>query len=131
MPGGYKNIRHEDGAGFDKNPENINRNGAPKKIYTILKENGYCKSDIVTAFNELAWYTMPEIKNLLSDDSKPVIVHIIANQLKTALEKGEWSRIKEIIEMVIGRPTQAISVDTTKVNIDPIQWVGAKKWIGE
>ncbi len=123
MPGGYKNIKHEDGAGFDVNPENINRNGAPKKIYTILKEKGYSKADIVTAFNELAWYTMEEIKDLISDDSKPVIVHIIANQLKTAFEKGEWSRIKEIMEMVIGKPTQAIDIETKEFSISPIQWV--------
>ncbi len=32
MPGGHKNIRPEDGNGFDKNPQNINRAGRAKKV---------------------------------------------------------------------------------------------------
>ena len=29
--------------GFDKNPQNINQNGRPKKVVTKLKELGYSK----------------------------------------------------------------------------------------
>jgi len=38
MPGGKGNIKGKDGRGFQLNPENINRNGRPKKFSTRLKE---------------------------------------------------------------------------------------------
>ena len=50
MPGGYKNIKPSDRTnGLEKNPQNINRKGQPKKIYTVLKEKGYGAEDIKTA----------------------------------------------------------------------------------
>ena len=38
MPGGYKNIRGEDGNGFDKHPENINKKGRPLSIRNQIRE---------------------------------------------------------------------------------------------
>ena len=104
--------------GFDKNPENIGK-GRKKKIYTILKEKGYSADDIKTAFGEMAFYTIPELKNVHEDESKPVIARIIANQFYLALKKGEWNKIKEILEYVIGKPNQSIEFEdkTPKVSL--------------
>ena len=111
MPGGYKNIRPSDRTnGFDKNPENIG-GGRKKKIYTVLKEKGYSADDIKTAFGELAFYTLPELKEVYVDDNKPAIARIVANQFFHALKKGDWTKIKEIMEHVIGKPLQSITVD--------------------
>ncbi len=99
------------GKGFDSRPENINLNGRPKKIYTILKEKGYTLSDVKTAFKEMAFYTVAELKAVHEDDSLPVITKIIANQFLIALEKGDWAKVREIMEHAIGKPTQAIEVE--------------------
>ena len=99
-------------AGFGNHPENINKDGRPKKIYTVLIEQGYSKDDIRTAFSELQWYTIEELENLHKDESKPIITRIIANQFIQALTKNDWNKIKDIIEMTIGKAKQSIDVET-------------------
>lgn len=106
--------------GFDKRPENINKAGRKKKIYTILKEKGYGSDDIKTAFGELAFYTLNELKNVYADDKKPVIVRIVANQFYQALKKSDWVKIKEILEYVIGKPQQRIETATTVKQEKPL-----------
>lgn len=111
MPGGNKNIRPEDNtAGFQVNPQNIG-NGRPKKIYTVIKEMGYSADDIRTAFGELAFYTLDQLKAIHKDETKPIITRIIANQFYLALSKGDWGKVKEILEHVIGKPKQELKLD--------------------
>lgn len=124
MPGGNKNIRPEDCTnGLDKNPQNINRKGRPPKIYTILKAQGYNIGDIRTAFHELAFYKIAELEKLHKDINKPAIARIIANQFWQALENNDWTKIKDILEHIIGKPKQEINVpqlnnfDNINVNI--------------
>lgn len=105
MPGGYKNINGKDGNNFSSSNQPKNR-GRKKKIYTILKEKGYCSEDIKTAFGELAFYTISELKKVYDDESKPIIIRIISNQFFQALKKSDWTKIKEILEHVIGKPVQ-------------------------
>lgn len=91
--------------------------GRKKKIYTILKEKGYNGQDIKLAFGELAWYTIDELKLVFKDDSKPIIARIVANQYFLALTKGDWSRIKEIMEYTIGKPDQSINLTNAEKEI--------------
>jgi hypothetical protein len=112
-------------SGFNQMPENINKSGRPKKIYTVLTEQGYSKDDIRTAFGELAWYNIKELENLHRDKDKPAIVRIIANQFMLALDKGDFSKIREILEHTIGKPKQDIKTDFPNIgqNITPIEWI--------
>ena len=122
---GDKDIHNDPKAntnGFKQNPQNIGK-GRKKKIYTILKEKGYNADDIKTAFGELAFYTLPELKEVYNDESKPVITRIIANQFYIALKKGEWNRIKEILEHVIGKP-QPILVHDKKETVIKLKFDG-------
>lgn len=91
-------------AGFSKYPKNISKTGRPKKIYSVLSEQGYSKDDIRTAFGELGWYTFKQLESVRNDDNKPLIVRIIANQFLLAFKKGDFSKVKEILEHVIGKP---------------------------
>jgi len=103
------------GKGFESRPENINRKGAPKKIYTILKEKGYSKSDVKTAFGELSFYSLKELKEVQNDNSKPIIVRIVSKQFIVAFEDGDWNKIREILEHSIGKAQQSIE---QKINIE-------------
>jgi len=82
--------------------------GRKKKIYTVIKEMGYSGEDIKTAFGELAFYNLKELDRVKNDEKKPIITRIIANQFGIALDKGDWNRIKEILEHVMGKPQQVI-----------------------
>lgn len=97
--------------GFDKNPQNINKKGRPKKIYTVIKEMGYNIEDVKTAFAELAFYSLADLKKIHDDETKPIITRIIANQFFQALKKSDWNKIKEILEHVIGRPQASVDLN--------------------
>ena len=110
MAGGDKKIHEHPKAntnGFDKNPQNIG-GGRKKKIYTILKETGYSADDVKESFRELAFYSLAELRKVYEDQNSPIIVRIVANQFFTALKKSDWTRIREILEHVIGKPKQEI-----------------------
>ena len=107
--------------GLDKNPQNINKEGRPKKIYTIIKEMGYSADDIKTAFNELGFYQINQLDKVSNDDTKPIIVRIVAKQFKLAYDDGNWNKIKEILEHVIGKPVQPIELPK-EINIPPIKF---------
>lgn len=111
-------------AGFSSNPQNISKSGRPKKIYTVLSEQGYSKDDIRTAFGELVWYTQKELKNVQTNNEKPMLVRIIANQFIMALQKGDFSKVKDILEYVIGKPKQHTQISnefrTTKADLQAI-----------
>ncbi len=110
------------GKGFDKRPENINKEGRPKKIYTVIREAGYSVDDMKTAFGEVAWYDLKELKKIHEDESKPVILRILANQFYQALKRGDWNKIKEILEHTIGKPTQPVDF-SGGFSIKPIDWI--------
>lgn len=115
---GFKDIHNDpkaNTAGFRQNPQNIG-NGRHKKIYTILKEKGYSKDDIETAFKELAFYNEKEIESIHDDENNPVIVRIIAKEYYLALEDGDWNKIKDIIEHIIGKATQKIESKNVNLN---------------
>lgn len=95
-----------------------NPDGRPKKIYTILKDHGYSKDDIRTVFSELPWYTMAQLQEVHTDESKPIITRIVANQLYLALKQGDFNKVKEILEHSIGKATQSVEVtDTTSTRV--------------
>ena len=88
------------------------KNGRKKKIYNQIKEMGYSADDIRTAFGEVAWMTLPELKKIYEDDSRPVILRITCNQYYNALKKGDWQKISEILSHVIGKPKQVLDHQT-------------------
>lgn len=113
MAGGNKKIHEHPKAGiegFQKNPQNIGK-GRPKKIYTILKEQGYSKDDTNTVFSELLYYTFEDLKKVEDDPTKPAIVKLTAKILRLAYEKGDFNKAKEILEHSIGRPQQNIKTE--------------------
>lgn len=118
MPGGNKNINGNDGVRFGEGQKQ--GKGRPKKIYKVIKEMGYNADDIKTAFGELAFYTLPELKKVHDDESKPIITRIIANQFFQALKKSDWNKIKEILEHVIGKAQSTVTVKTDILNVTPL-----------
>jgi hypothetical protein len=109
--GGYKKIDKDAGVKFGSG-QDPTRGGRKKKIYTILKEKGYSKEDVHACFGELAFYTLAELREVAKDETKPVIMVVLAMAFKNAAQKGDYKQIKEIMEQSIGRPNQAVDVTT-------------------
>ena len=98
------------------------KGGRKKKIYTILKDKGYSKDDVITAFTEMLFYSIDELKEVAQDKSKPIIMGIVATALKDAYIQGDYKKGKDIIEQVIGRALQRTELtgkdgDELKMNI--------------
>lgn len=79
------------------------KRGRRKNIYTVLRETGYSAHDIRLAFGEMAWHAEEEIKAIKNDPTKPIIARIVAKQFLEALKGGNYLKVKEIIEQVIGK----------------------------
>ena len=94
------------------------KNGRKKKIYSVINEMGYSADDIKTAFGELAFYSLAELKAVHDDENKPIITRIIANQFFQALKKSDWNKIKEILEHVIGKPQYKLDVTSGNEKIN-------------
>lgn len=88
-----------------------NPNGRPKRIYTILKDSGYSKEDIKDAFEEIGWQTIEDLQEILDDDSKPVILKVIARAFIKGAEKGDFRYVSEILMHIIGKPKESVQVN--------------------
>ena len=84
------------------------RGGRKKNIYTILKEKGYSKDDVHACFGEIMFYTLAELKEVAKDETKPVILVVLAMAFKNAAQKGDYRQIQAIMEHTLGKPQQAV-----------------------
>ena len=100
--------------GFDKRADDAKKGGRKKKIYTILKEQGYSKEDIKNAIQELLFYSVIELEELKSQKEQLAIITLISSAILKGVDKGDFKAVKDLVEYVIGKPT-----GTTKIQGDP------------
>lgn len=117
--------------GFDKNPNNINRKGRPRRLVSSiiqdLKEKGIVQVkaiDIVEAFEMLFNLESKEIAEIANNDSNPYFIRRVAKEMLSG--KG-FDIIERMIDRVHGKPKQATEI-TGKDGKDLIvNFVPAKK----
>ncbi len=86
-----------------------NPNGRPKKLKTVLRDQGYSYSDIRKVFTNLAVYTIDELKEIENNKGRyPAIIVVATKAFIQAATKGEYKYIKDIMEHVIGKPGLSI-----------------------
>jgi len=113
MAGNLKGNISAKGKGFDGNPQNINTDGKQRKLFTIIKDNGYSKEDARELFHQLAWSTTDELKKIFEDENAPAITKVIAHAFKKAISKGDYRYISEIIQQSIGKPTESVNANNS------------------
>ena len=99
--------------------QDATKGGRKKNIYTILKDKGFTKDDVATAFTEMLFYTIKELEEVAKDATKPVIMKIVATSLRAAYVEGDYKKGQQIIEQVIGRALQKNEVtgkDGSQIN---------------
>ena len=118
-------IEHIKGKGFDKNPQNINRNGRPRKLITDviaqLEEQGIkpaTKPDIQDIYMRLINTEIPELEKIVKDAEQPVLVRIVG---KNILSGKGFDIIEKMLDRSIGKAEQKTDITTGGValNIDP------------
>ena len=117
--------------GFDKNPNNINRKGRPRRLVSSiiqdLKERGIVQvkaTDIVEAFEMLFNLESKEIAEIANNDSNPYFIRRVAKEMLSG--KG-FDIIERMIDRVHGKPKQATEITGKDGNSLTINFVPAKK----
>ena len=97
-------------SGFDKNPQNINTQGRPKKVVTKLKELGYSKDDINQTYMNMLGMTRQELEAIDKDKSGQYTIaeQIIAGSLVKAHDKNSLFNIETLVTRVHGKPKETV-----------------------
>ena len=117
--------------GFDKNPNNINRKGRPRRLVSSiiqdLKEKGIVQVkaiDIVEAFEMLFNLESKEIAEIANNDKNPYFIRRVAKEMLSG--KG-FDIIERMIDRVHGKPKQSTELTGKDGNSLTINFVPAKK----
>lgn len=112
--------------GFDKNPQNINRNGRPKKgisaVLDKINNLGYevpSKQDIEATYLSMLNLTTEELSEIYEDPNTPIMAKIIAKELIL----GESTNVVErLLNRAIGRSKEEMTLNgnITAVNFNLI-----------
>ena len=111
--------------GFQKNPQNINRNGRPRKmiadVIAELEKQGIkaaTKPDIQDIYMRLINIEIPELEQIVKDTMQPVLVRIVG---KNILSGKGFDIIEKMLDRSIGKAEQKTDITTGGValNIDP------------
>jgi len=111
--------------GFQKNPQNINRNGRPRKmiadVIAELEKQGIkaaTKPDIQDIYMRLINVEIPELEQIVKDTAQPVLVRIVG---KNVLSGKGFDIIEKMLDRSIGKAEQKTDITTggAPLNIDP------------
>ncbi len=86
--------------GFDKNPENINRNGRPPLEFSLTN-------------------ILRETLNQTNDETgKTKKQEVIDKMYEIAVKKGDVQMLKYLIDRIDGKPLQTIEANITRPEVD-------------
>ena len=105
-------------AGFDKNPQNINRKGRlPTKSLASFVKNlerkGYeapTYKTVASFFGLLLSMPISEWQLIHKDDNSPALARMIIQMLKTKNERISLDALKMSIEHAVGKPREQLTV---------------------
>lgn len=89
--------------GFDKNPQNINRNGAPKKGIALVNSqlaeewiHPASKQDIEANYMAMIQLWQDKLTDMANDKKQPMLIRIIAKNML-------WGKGFDIVEKMLDR----------------------------
>jgi hypothetical protein len=116
--------------GFQKNPENINVNGRPRKLISDvvndLKKDGITpasKADIVECYLQLIQLPMSELKTRVEAADQPAMVRIVG---KAILGGKGFEVIEKVLDRSIGKAEQNMKVEG-EINTNTILFQNVSK----
>lgn len=96
------------GKGFDKNPQNINRKGRPRKWISDIKDKGYTLSEITDAIQVLISLEPDKLKEIKSNATSTALEVSIAAAILKSISKGDLDSIETLITRVYGKPKEKV-----------------------
>jgi len=115
MPRGEKLNDPENRAGFDKNPQNINREGRPKLLKNVVKDTFLQEFNVRLSHsqaNEIIGTILAMSRKQLVEYAKgedvPFWISMIAKKAQRDYEKGSIHLIEVLMDRVYGKPKETI-----------------------
>ena len=116
MPGGRGKIRPEDNTnGFQKNPQNINRSGANRKLVSSVNkelENMGVKettaAEIKSIYLRLVNLQIEELEKMVKDKDQPAMIRIVG---KAILSGKGFDIIEKMLDRGIGKADSKLTLD--------------------
>ena len=114
--------------GFQKNPQNINRYGRPRKmiadVIAELEKQGIkaaTKADIQDIYMRLINIEIPELEQIVKDPKQPVLVRIVG---KNILSGKGFDIIEKMLDRSIGKAEQKTDITSKgeSLNIPISKW---------
>jgi len=117
------NIEHLKNKGFDKNPENINKKGRPKKPVLSMKVEGYKLAEINDTIQMMVSMTADELKKIWDNPNSTILEKTMASALRKSIEKGNLDSVETLLNRVYGKPKEKVDITTDgeKINEPKIQ----------
>jgi len=102
------------GKGFDKRPENINRDGRPPRLISTVNEELEArgvtvanKATITDCYLRLVQLSMEELEAISKDKKEPGLVHVVAKAIVSG--KG-FEVIEKMLDRTIQKAIQPVEV---------------------
>jgi hypothetical protein len=118
MPRGENLKNPELRAGFDKNPENINRNGRPKLLKNVVKDTFLQEFNVRLSHSQaneiisgILAMTRQQLIDFAKDENVPFWISMIAKKAQRDYERGSIHLLEVLMDRVYGKPKE--TVDTT------------------
>lgn len=87
-----------------------NPKGKPRKLVTLLKDNGYTLAECSSTVQAMMAMTIEELKDVFENKDSTILEKTIANALKKSLEKGSLYSIDTLMTRVFGKPKETSDV---------------------
>lgn len=120
MRGNLENIKDK---GFDKNPQNINRNGRPKKPVLCMKTEGYKLAEINDTIQAMCSMDLDQLRKIWDNPKATVLEKTLAAALRKGIEKGSLLNVETLLNRVYGKPKENVDITTNGNNLNEPRYV--------
>lgn len=100
------------GKGFDKNPQNINRAGRPKKPVLQMKHVGYKLHEINDTIQQMIGMDAEGLMKIWENPKATILERTIASALRKGIEKGNLDGVETLLNRVYGKPKEQVDITT-------------------
>ena len=119
MPRG-ENLNKGNRSGFEKNQQNINRNGRPKLLRNVVKDVflqefnlGLSHSQANEIISGILAMTREELMNVAKNDEAPFWISMIAKKATRDYERGSIHLLEVLMDRVYGKPKETVDQTVT------------------
>lgn len=98
--------------GFHTNPERINRKGRPKKLATLLKDQGYKLSEVEDTIKAMLAMSVDQLRLIFENPAATILEKTIANAMRKSLAKGSLYSVETLLTRIYGKPREQVHQTT-------------------